>query len=195
MSFDESNWKVISEVILKLLAHSDPNVRLEMYGCCHKYVVEILGIQQVHRKSVDSSKQLHFLCDTAVLIEIISHGAASLDKKVRISIRLTVSILLVKVIPIFIHFCINYTHSAQISCFSNIHLILTHLKNYCIPFLAVFIKIFIVIVVELRGMCRLHSLPPFCFNLVPVHSSTCIYIIVFVYLRHVIFSGNPFGYE
>jgi hypothetical protein len=83
MSFDESSWKVITGVILKLLAYSEPNVRLEMYGCCHKYVVAILGVQQVPRMSVDSSRQLDFLCDTAVLVEIISHGAASLDKKVR----------------------------------------------------------------------------------------------------------------
>lgn len=87
MSFDESSWKVVTGVILKLLAHSEPNVRLEMYSCCHKYVVVILGVQQVSQMSVDGLRQLDFLCDTAVLIEIITHGAASLDKKVRVNIR------------------------------------------------------------------------------------------------------------
>ncbi|XP_021941770.1 rotatin isoform X2 [Zootermopsis nevadensis] len=83
MSFDESSWKVVTGVILKLLAHSEPNVRLEMYSCCHKYVVVILGVQQVSQMSVDGLRQLDFLCDTAVLIEIITHGAASLDKKIQ----------------------------------------------------------------------------------------------------------------
>jgi hypothetical protein len=83
MSLDDSGRKVVTSVILKLLAHADQHVKLEMYSCCHKYVVVILGVQQVSRMSVGSSRPLDFLCDTAVLIEIISHGAASIDKKVR----------------------------------------------------------------------------------------------------------------
>jgi hypothetical protein len=86
VSLDESNRKVVTGVILKLLAHSEPCVKLEMYGRCHKYVVAILGVHQVPRMSADISRRLDFLCDTAVLIEIISHGAASLDKKVRINV-------------------------------------------------------------------------------------------------------------
>ncbi|XP_033609717.1 rotatin, partial [Cryptotermes secundus] len=84
VSLDESNRKVVTGVILKLLAHSEPHVKLEMYGCCHKYVVAILGVQQVPRTSADSLRQLDFLFDTAVLIEIISHGAASLEKKIQL---------------------------------------------------------------------------------------------------------------
>ena len=83
MSLDDSGRKVVTGVTLKLLAHADPHVKLEMYSCCHKYVVAILGVRQVSRMSVGSSRPLDFLCDTAVLIEIISHGAASIDKKVR----------------------------------------------------------------------------------------------------------------
>jgi len=87
MSLDESRWKIVRGVILKLLAHSEPHVRLEMYGCCHKYVVALLGVRLVSGMPGCSSRQLNFLYSTAVLTEIISHGAASLDKKVRISIR------------------------------------------------------------------------------------------------------------
>jgi len=87
MSLDDGGQKVVTGVILKLLAHADPHVKLEMYCCCHKYVVAILGVQQVSRMSVGSSRPLAFLSDTAVLIEIISHGAASVDKKVRTDIR------------------------------------------------------------------------------------------------------------
>jgi hypothetical protein len=83
VSIDESNRKVVTGVILKLLAHSESRVKQEMYSCCHKYVVAILGVHQVLQTSADSLRQLNFLFDTAVLIEIISHGAANLDKKVR----------------------------------------------------------------------------------------------------------------
>ena len=83
MSLDDGGRKVVTGVVLKLLAHADSRVKLEMYCCCHKYVVAILGVQQVSRMAVGSSRPLDFLCDTAVLIEIISHGAASVDKKVR----------------------------------------------------------------------------------------------------------------
>jgi hypothetical protein len=88
MSLDDTGWKVVTGVILKLLAHADPHVKLEMYSCCHKYVVAVLGVQQVSRMSVGSSRPLDFLRDTAVLIEIISHGAASTDKKVRLDHKL-----------------------------------------------------------------------------------------------------------
>jgi len=87
MSLDDGGRKVVTSVILKLLAHADPHVKLEMYYCCHKYVVAILGVQHVSRMSVGSSRPLDFLCDVAVLIEIISHGAASMDKKVWPEIR------------------------------------------------------------------------------------------------------------
>jgi hypothetical protein len=53
-------------------------------------------------------------------------------------------------------------------------------------------------VVELREYgeyLKTVSVSPVGFNPVPVDSSTCIYIIVFVYLYNVIFSGNPFMYE
>jgi hypothetical protein len=90
---------VVTAVILKLLAHSESHVKLEMYGCCHKHVVAILGVDQVLRTSADSWRQLEFLFDTAVLIEIICHGAASLDKKV----RPVVSIVWVQVILMWVH--------------------------------------------------------------------------------------------
>jgi hypothetical protein len=126
MSFDENGWKVVTRVILKLLAHSDLSVRLEMYGCCHKYVVAVLGVQQVSQMSVDTSGQLEFLCDTAVLVEIISHGAGSLDKKVRITTKQTVPVLQVEVTCVWLHFYINCICSIVTSCFTNVLIILTY---------------------------------------------------------------------
>jgi hypothetical protein len=87
VSADESSRKVVTGVILKLLAHSESHVRQEMYGCCHKHVVAVLGVHQVLRACADSWRQLDFLFDTAILVEIIGHGAASLDNKVRSIMR------------------------------------------------------------------------------------------------------------
>ncbi|XP_069703739.1 rotatin isoform X2 [Periplaneta americana] len=83
LSLNEDDWKVVTEVILKLLSHVEPTIRLEMYSCCHSYVVSILGVREQPRLSVDTSRQLNFLYNSAVLKEIICHGASSLDKKIR----------------------------------------------------------------------------------------------------------------
>ena len=82
MTLDEHSWKIMTGVILKLLAHVDQPVRLEMYSNCHKYVKAVLGGDQTPRLSVTKSSQLSFLCNTQILIEIICHGASSLNKKV-----------------------------------------------------------------------------------------------------------------
>ncbi|PSN54415.1 hypothetical protein C0J52_10976 [Blattella germanica] len=66
-------FRIVNEsltILLKLLSHPEKPVKLEMYGQCHKYVVAILGSDKVPRLTIANSKQLSFLFNTDVLIEI-----------------------------------------------------------------------------------------------------------------------------